>query len=92
MQVHDIEFAPSLDVIVNETLPALENYLRGAKSDGSVARAHDPHAHRQQHGPSLTLRVFGRICCRFVTAGKAKMIGITGYPLGPLKEVLERSK
>lgn len=53
LQIHDIEFAPSLDLIVNETLPALEE-----------------------------LRTQG--VCRFV--------GITGYPLGPLREVVERSK
>ncbi len=52
LQVHDIEFAPSLDVILNETLPALK-------------------------------RLQERGLCRF--------IGITGYPLGPLREVLERS-
>ena len=49
---HDMEFAPSVDVIVNETLPAV-NRLRE------------------------------RGLCRF--------IGITGYPIKALREVLERS-
>ncbi len=52
LQIHDVEFAPSLDVIVNETLPAVR-------------------------------RLQERGLCRF--------IGITGYPLGPLREVVERS-
>ncbi|CAL1538881.1 unnamed protein product [Lymnaea stagnalis] len=42
IQIHDMEFAPSLDVIINETLPALK---------------------------------------KVKDAGKAKFIGITGYPL-----------
>ena len=41
-QVHDMEFAPSLDIIINETLPALQKVKE---------------------------------------AGKARFIGITGYPL-----------
>lgn len=52
LQVHDVEFAPSLDVIIDETLPALQKL----KEQG---------------------------LCRY--------IGITGYPLGPLKEVIKRS-
>jgi len=52
LQVHDVEFAPSLDVIIDETLPALQKL----KEQG---------------------------LCRY--------IGITGYPLGPLKEVITRS-
>ncbi|CAH1790169.1 unnamed protein product, partial [Owenia fusiformis] len=52
IQVHDMEFAPSLDIIINETLPALQ-------------KAKD--------------------------SGKARFIGITGYPLGNFKEILERS-
>lgn len=52
LQIHDVEFAPSVDVIVNETLPALEK-----------------------------LKAMG--LCRF--------IGITGYVLPVLKELLERS-
>ena len=52
LQVHDVEFAPSLDMIINETLPAVEKLKK-------------------------------RGLCRY--------IGITGYPLGPLKEVVERS-
>lgn len=51
-QIHDIEFAETLDEIVNETLPALE---------------------------------------QIVKEGKAKYIGVTGYPLEPLKEVISRS-
>ena len=27
IQVHDMEFAPSLDIIINETLPALQKVL-----------------------------------------------------------------
>ena len=52
-QVHDIEFAPSLDIVINETLPAIQ----ALKERG---------------------------LCRY--------IGITGYPLGPLREVVERSR
>ncbi|XP_037795324.1 L-galactose dehydrogenase-like [Penaeus monodon] len=52
IQVHDLEFAESVDLIVNETLPALQ---------------------------------------KVVEQGKARHIGITGYPLSLLKEVVERS-
>lgn len=52
IQVHDVEFAPTMDVILEETLPALE-----------------------------TLR----------QAGITKYIGITGYPLHTLRELIERS-
>lgn len=52
IQVHDIEFAPSLDVIINETLPVLQEACRN---------------------------------------GKAKYIGITGYPVHTLKECIEKS-
>lgn len=52
IQVHDIEFAPSLDIIVSQTLPELS---------------------------------------RQVSMGKAKFIGITGYPVSILKECIERS-
>ena len=52
LQVHDIEFAPSIEMIVNETLPAVE-------------------------------RLRDRGLCRF--------IGITGYPIKVLQDVLERS-
>lgn len=52
IQVHDVEFAPSIDIIVNETLPALQ---------------------------------------KIKECGKAKFIGITGYPIHTLKEILNRS-
>ncbi|XP_052682718.1 uncharacterized protein LOC128163213 isoform X2 [Crassostrea angulata] len=52
IQVHDMEFAPSLDIIINETLPALQKVQQ---------------------------------------SGKARFIGITGYPLGNFRTVLERS-
>ncbi|XP_021350795.1 L-galactose dehydrogenase-like isoform X1 [Mizuhopecten yessoensis] len=52
VQVHDIEFADNIDIIINETLPALQ---------------------------------------KVKDSGKARYIGITGYPLNILKEVLERS-
>ena len=52
LQVHDVEFAPSVDIIVEETLPALQKL--------------------KQQG-----------LCRY--------IGITGYPLGPLKRIIEQS-
>ena len=32
IQVHDCEFAPSLDVILNETLPALEKVKKSGKA------------------------------------------------------------
>lgn len=52
IQVHDIEFAPSLDMIVTQTLPELS---------------------------------------RQVAEGKARHIGITGYPVSVLKECIEKS-
>ncbi|KZC04078.1 D-arabinose 1-dehydrogenase [Dufourea novaeangliae] len=52
IQIHDIEFAPSLDIIITQTLPELS-----AK----------------------------------VAEGKAKYIGITGYPVSILKECIEQS-
>ncbi|XP_071102601.1 uncharacterized protein [Haliotis cracherodii] len=52
IQVHDMEFADSLDVVINETLPALQ---------------------------------------KVKDAGKAKLIGITGYPLENFRTVLEKS-
>lgn len=52
LQVHDIEFAPSIDIIINETLSAVD-------------------------------RLRERGLCRF--------IGITGYPIEVLRDVLERS-
>ena len=50
--VHDVEFAPNIDIIINETLPALEKVKK---------------------------------------AGKAKFIGVTGYPLHTLNEIIEKS-
>ncbi|XP_069690833.1 uncharacterized protein [Periplaneta americana] len=52
IQVHDIEFAPNLDIVINETLPTLQSV---------------------------------------VAAGKAHYIGVTGYPVSLLKQILERS-
>ncbi|KAL2749949.1 L-galactose dehydrogenase-like [Vespula maculifrons] len=52
IQVHDIEFAPSLDIIITQTLPELSKQ---------------------------------------VAEGKARYIGITGYPLSVLKECIEQS-
>lgn len=52
IQVHDMEFAPNLDIIINETLPALRKVQQ---------------------------------------SGKARFIGITGYPLENFRTVLERS-
>ncbi|XP_033196720.1 uncharacterized protein LOC117160226 [Bombus vancouverensis nearcticus] len=52
IQVHDIEFAPSLDIVITQTLPELS---------------------------------------RQVAEGKAKHIGITGYPISILKECIEKS-
>lgn len=49
LQIHDIEFADSLDIVVNETLPVVEE----AKKQG-----------------------------------KTRFIGVTGYPLQPLKEII----
>lgn len=53
IQVHDVEFAPSIDTIIYETLPTL----------GALRKA-----------------------------GKVGYIGVTGYPLTILKEIIERSK
>lgn len=53
LQLHDIEFAPSVHVILDEALPAVQKL--------------------QKKG-----------LCRF--------IGITGYPLDPLKEIITRSE
>ncbi|XP_050453165.1 uncharacterized protein LOC126852411 isoform X3 [Cataglyphis hispanica] len=52
IQIHDIEFAPSLDIIITQTLPELS---------------------------------------KLVAEGKAKHIGITGYPISVLKECVEKS-
>ncbi|CAL7948245.1 unnamed protein product [Xylocopa violacea] len=52
IQVHDIEFAPTLDIIITQTLPELSTQ---------------------------------------VAKGKAKYIGITGYPVSILKECIEKS-
>lgn len=49
IQIHDIEFAPNLDIVLNETLPEVE---------------------------------------AIVKEGKAKFIGVTGYPLKTLKEFI----
>ncbi|XP_030846799.1 L-galactose dehydrogenase-like [Strongylocentrotus purpuratus] len=53
IQVHDVEFASSLDLIIDETLPALEKI-------------------REE--------------------GKARFIGLTGYPIQVLRSIVERSK
>jgi len=52
IQIHDLEFAPSTDVIVSQTLPALD---------------------------------------RLRKEGKVRKVGITGYALAPLLDVLQRS-
>ncbi|XP_044728747.1 L-galactose dehydrogenase-like [Chrysoperla carnea] len=53
IQVHDIEFAESLDPILNECLPTLEKHV--------------------------------------IKTGKAKFIGVTGYPVSVLKECIAKS-
>ncbi|XP_055959368.1 uncharacterized protein LOC126831473 isoform X2 [Patella vulgata] len=53
IQVHDMEFAPDLDIILNETLPALQEIK---------------------------------------DSGKARFIGITGYPLENFRTIIEKSK
>ena len=53
VQVHDMEFAPSLDIVINETLPALQKVKE---------------------------------------SGKARYIGITGYPMENFKTVIEKSQ
>lgn len=52
IQVHDLEFAPNLDIIINETLPALEKLRQ---------------------------------------AGKVRFIGVTGYQVKTLLEVVQKS-
>ncbi|CAK9804072.1 L-galactose dehydrogenase [Anthophora quadrimaculata] len=52
IQVHDIEFAPSLDIIITQTLPELSKQ---------------------------------------VAEGKARYIGITGYPVSILEECIKKS-
>ena len=53
LQIHDVEFAPSVDLVVNETLPAIEELQ---------------------------------------SAGICRFIGITGYSLPVLLDVVQRSK
>ncbi|XP_077978962.1 uncharacterized protein LOC144434386 [Glandiceps talaboti] len=53
IQVHDMEFAPNLDIVLNETLPALQ---------------------------------------KVKDAGKARFIGITGYPMDNFREVIDKSR
>lgn len=53
IQVHDVEFAPCPEIIVKETLPALETLVK---------------------------------------AGKCKYIGLTGYSLHALKEILDMNE
>ncbi|XP_063988259.1 uncharacterized protein LOC135168213 isoform X2 [Diachasmimorpha longicaudata] len=52
LQVHDVEFAPSLDIIITQTLPEIS---------------------------------------RQVSQGRARFIGITGYPVSVLKECIDKS-
>jgi len=52
IQVHDLEFCPLPEIIIDETLPALQEVVR---------------------------------------SGKARFIGITGYPLSALRSILESS-
>jgi len=52
LQIHDIEFAPSIDYVIKETLP---------------------------------------VVLEAVKEGKAKYIGVTGYPVSALKEFIEKS-
>ncbi|XP_049796827.1 uncharacterized protein LOC126213227 [Schistocerca nitens] len=52
IQVHDVDFAINPDILIRETLPALQE---------------------------------------IVAAGKARFIGITGYHLEPLREIIEKS-
>uniref|UniRef100_W8BPY3 D-arabinose 1-dehydrogenase n=1 Tax=Ceratitis capitata TaxID=7213 RepID=W8BPY3_CERCA len=52
IQIHDIEFAKDLDIVINECLPELK---------------------------------------KIVKEGKAKFIGVTGYPLSCLKECIEQA-
>lgn len=52
-EIHDIEFAEDLDIVLNECLPELE---------------------------------------KIVKEGKAKFIGVTGYPLEALKECITKAK
>lgn len=52
LQIHDIEFAPSLDLVINETIPTVQ---------------------------------------QIVQSGKARFMGVTGYPLKPLADCIETS-
>ena len=52
LQVHDVEFAPSVDMVVKETLPAVQ---------------------------------------KLKEKGLCHYIGITGYPLAPMKEIISKS-
>jgi len=53
LQIHDIEFAPSIDYLIRETLPALQEAVK---------------------------------------EGKAKFIGVTGYPVKTLAEFVSKAK
>ncbi|KAH1005134.1 hypothetical protein HUJ04_006175 [Dendroctonus ponderosae] len=52
LQVHDVEFAPSLDMVLNETLPTVQEIVK---------------------------------------SGKARFMGVTGYPVRTLAECVQKS-
>ncbi|XP_066252534.1 uncharacterized protein [Euwallacea similis] len=52
LQVHDVEFASSLDVVLKETLPTVQEIIK---------------------------------------SGKARFMGVTGYPIKPLAECVQKS-
>ena len=113
LQLHDIEFAPSLDIIINETLPGMLAHVQHKRGCARFGRSFRVCRHiflqscrlplhtksrtvREASACPLSLTVPHAIfrpaaLAKVRESGKARFIGITGYPTDALRTVLERS-